>query len=188
MGLDITAYSRLDYIGHGEHTHEVGCCYTEDYTTRHIQAFAYDSFPHALVGIPSNPNIKLETGSSGDGFLDAGYFQVTNATETHQFQAGSYSGYNRWREHLGTCFGWKRDTEDPFMELIYFADNEGTILWKPARELLKDFEEGREKWRDYCLETFSDTAHPSSTYMIEKYEDWAHAFKLASDGGLVDFH
>jgi hypothetical protein len=189
MGLDIRAYSRLDYIGHGtdgQHDDE-DCCYTEDYSRRHIPAYAYDSFPHALEGIPGNPDIRRETGSSGDGFLNAGYFQVTSATETHGFPAGSYGGYNRWREHLGKCFGWSRDTEDPFMELIYFADNEGTILWKPARELLKDFEEGREKWLAYCT-TEGLTGSPYGMWYLEVYEDWAQACKLAADGGLLDFH
>lgn len=191
MGLDITAYSRLDYIGHHPEpgpNADPGCQYdAKTYDRRHIEAYAYSCFTHALEGIPGSPDIRTDE-PGPDQFISAGCFAMTAATETHNFQAGSYMGYSRWREALGRCFGWKRDTEDPFMELIYFADNEGTLLWKSARALLADFEAGRERWRDYCLSTFPDTDQVQCARYLEKYEDWAHACRLAADGGLIDFH
>lgn len=193
MGLGITAYSRLDYIGHhpGPKTPDgnegENCQYDEEtYDRLHLQAFAYSDFPHALQGIPGTPDIRGEA-FGWDSLISAGCFALTAGTETHSFEAGSYGGYDQWREHLGRCFGWSRDTEDPFFELIYFADNEGTLLWLPAKNLLADFEAGREKWRDYCVDIFSDQPYQPK-YYLEKYENWAHACELAADGGLVDFH
>lgn len=188
MGLAIAAYSRLDYIGHHPgKTEDRECEYDpKTFERRHIDAFAYECFPHALEGIPGSPEIR-RIESRPDSFLEVGCFAITPGTEAHTFGAGSYSGYNRWREHLGICFGWNRETTDPFMELIHFADNEGTLLWKAARELAGDFEAGREKWRDYVLGLPNVDPHRGS-WWIEVYEDWAHACRLAGDGGLIDFH
>ena len=65
-----------------------------------------------------------------------------------EFRAGSYSGYNEWRDHLARmavgmsakkiwASGWK----GPFVELINFPDNEGVIGPVVAAKLAKDFAE-----------------------------------------------
>src|SRR5688572_24973939 len=97
MGLDITAYSRLKHIG--KHEKDVALnegepgglddfCYYEG----HVQAFAYKGFEQSFRGIPILGEDR--------GFIVAGCYEVTDATKTHRFRAGSYGGFNRWRADL----------------------------------------------------------------------------------------
>lgn len=165
MGLDITAYSRLTAVG--KHVEE--WCEDED----HVHAFSYDDFAQSFRGIPI-----LSTGKFGDGstFLEGGCYAVTDDTKRHGFRAGSYGGYNRWRSNLQAQFNPDRDPEGPFYELIWFADNEGTIGPEAARDLLADF---REHAATYVL---------PSLWPSELYGDWTRACELAADAGLIGFH
>lgn len=160
MGLDITAYSRLEYVG--RHTEE----WCEDYE-HHVQAFAYAGFEASFRGIPIV--------GSERGFILGGCFEKTADTKTHGFRAGSYSGYNRWRADLADQFNPDADPDGPFYELIYFADNEGSIGPEAARDLLADFEQNADAYR-------------GDEWDRGKYDEWTKAFRLAADGGLVDFH
>ena len=186
MGLDITAYSHLTYVGHHpvERPDNNGLChlrYDADDNKFHVPAYAYDSFPHALLGIPEvkpSPYPDIVTG---------GCFEVTEKTESHGFQAGSYSGYNAWRGDLAERFNPYRDNgqpspEGPFYELIWFADNEGTIGELAAVSLLADFRQREAEYRAAHLGT------ERGDYFVEKYAGWLRACELAADGGLIDFH
>jgi hypothetical protein len=166
MGLDITAYSNLGAVG----KHTAGWCEDDN----HVVAIAYDSFPDSFRGIPV---LSTET-HSGATFLMGGCYALTDTTEMHGFQAGSYSGYNAWRADLQRQFNPDRDPAEPFYELIWFADNEGSIGPEAAADLLKDFEQHAAEYRpgDY------------GDYFREKYADWTRAFQLAAVGGLVRFH
>jgi hypothetical protein len=171
MGLDITAYSRLEPAG----KHTDNWCQDEN----HVQAYAYDTFPQSFRGIP----VLATEPINGTGFIWGGCYAHTDDTETHQFRAGSYGGYNQWRADLQEQFNPGTDPDGPFYELIYFADNEGCIGPDAAKDLLADFREHAEQynpghesegvWRERCF---------------EKYRDWTRAFELAADGGLVYFH
>lgn len=161
MGLDITAYSRLTHIG--KHGTEEWC---ED--ENHVQAYAYMTFPQSFRGIPVL--------SARGEFLEGGCYATTDGTKCHGFRAGSYGGYNTWRANLQDQFNPDRDPAGPFYELIWFADNEGTIGPEAARDLLADF---REHVEAYVL---------PSLWPTELYGDWTRAFELAADSGLVSFH
>lgn len=178
MGLDITAYSNLRYIGRhaGDEDQEHG--YNAEVT--HTEGYSYSDFPHALVG-----PYKVAQSADVDSFITVGCFEITEKTETHGFRAGSYSGYNRWRDELRMAFNPDTAVEVPFHKLICFADNEGTLLTSACRDLLVDFETHREQWRDHLVSRFDA---PQTKHYAELYEDWAHAFKLAAECGLVDFH
>lgn len=181
MGLDITAYSKLIYIGEHEFDTERNegepgpYCYYEN----HVQAYAYDAFPASFRGIPVL--------GQDNGCLRGGCFEYTDGTETHGFRPGSYGGYNAWRQDLAEQFnpapiigmreGMREPDPDlPFYELIWFADNEGTIGPEAAKDLLADFRAHAEAYR------------PRAPWFGEVYADWTRAFELAADGGLVDFH
>lgn len=179
MGLDITAYSHLRYIGHcpdrDEEDHEYD---PETLDRRHVEAYAYTAFPHALMGLP---NIRTLDGYSGSKFISAGCFEITEQTRTHRF-GGPYGAYNRWRRGLADQFNPYRESgppspEGPFYELIWFADNEGTICEPAATKLLENF-------RHYEAEYAA--AH--NEYDTARYRDWLRACELAADGGLIDFH
>lgn len=166
MGLDITAYSKLTAVG--QHSTS-DWCEDED----HVDAFAYASFPVSFRGIPV---LTTESTGSGESFLQGGCHAITDATETHSFHAGSYGGYNRWREGLRQQFNPGLKPDGPFYELIWFADNEGCIGPDAARDLLAEFRE------------HATTYVPRDDYDRSKYVDWTRAFELAADGGLVSFH
>jgi hypothetical protein len=114
------------------------------------------------------------------------------------FRAGSYSGYNEWREQLAKLAGypavlhrssWEKEqrarhaagawaaTEGPFWELINFSDCEGTIGPRVAFKLAKDFAEWQER-----ADAIDDD------YFKSKYAEWRRAFETAQDFGAVDFH
>ena len=176
MGLDITAYSHLKHVGphekdpalnEGEPGGPNAWCYYEN----HVEAFAYDCFPASYRGLPV---LRTER-----GFVFGGCYETTEETKMHSFCAGSYGGYNRWREALAEQFNapvGKPDPAKPFYELIWFSDNEGTIGPETAQDLLADFREHADVWRS-PFESHRDL-----------YNDWLRAFELAADGGLVRFH
>lgn len=106
------------------------------------------------------------------------------------FRAGSYSGYNRWREWLAQRVHgvmpsriWdhpKTYEGKPFFELIHFSDCEGAIGPKTSAKLAKDFEEHR---IEVCGNTTAGDGY------VELYEDFAKAFKRAAEtDGFVIFH
>jgi hypothetical protein len=169
MGLDITAYSHLTHVG--RHTDEDWC--EMEY---HVQAYAYSCFPQSFRGIPI---LATRASGSDEEFIEGGCYAWTEGTEKHGFRAGSYGGYNRWRADLQQQFNPDRDPDGPFYELIWFADNEGSIGPEAAKDLLVDFHEHASAyvppadWGDYGR---------------ERYADWTRAFELAAADGLVDFH
>jgi hypothetical protein len=171
MGLDITAYSQLRHVG----KHVEGWC--DDYE-HHVQAYAYDVFPQSFRGIPI-VSTKTQEGFMGGSFIEGGCFEITDETKTHSFRAGSYGGYNRWRADLQQQFNPDRDPDGPFYELIWFADNEGSIGPDAAKDLLADFREHADSYKSGD-EPFDWHRHA--------YEDWTRACELAADGGLIHFH
>lgn len=192
MGLDITSYSNLSYVGHCPDAEEDEHGYdTTTYEVRHVRAYAYTAFPHALAGVPNVEPMRDSWGK--DSFIDGGCFAVTGKTETHGFRAGSYGGYSQWRGELAALFNPYPPTADryeigqpnpegPFYQLLWFADNEGTLSELCAVQLLADF---RRHEVEYAAHQAED---PMGEYNVQRYRDWTRACELAADGGLIDFH
>jgi hypothetical protein len=160
MGLDITAYSHLRALG--RHTSE-WCTEKE-----HIAVYAYGWFPESFRGIP-----VLDR---DDELLHGGCYEMTAESSTYAFRAGSYTGYNLWRDQLRLQYNPETDPAGPFYELIWFADNEGSIGELAAAELLADFR------------AHEATYHAPEPWYRDKYVAWTGAFELATHGGLVRFH
>ena len=104
------------------------------------------------------------------------------------FRAGSYSGYNWWRDQLAQMAYrkpaervWAENTDGPFFELINFADNEGTIGPIACARLAEHFEAGRDTVRARLYDKVDG-------WDQQKYDEWARAFDLAANTGLVRFH
>ncbi len=169
MGLDITAYSKLTPVG----KHADDYCEDED----HVHAFAYSCFPESFRGIP----VLGEWAVSGTSFLEGGCYAVTDGTETLGFRAGSYTGYNQWRDDLRLQFNPDTLPDLPFYELIWFADNEGCIGPEAAADLLQDFRAMAASYRPP-----RETGYPE--YYTDKYRDWTRACELAAESGLIHFH
>lgn len=104
--------------------------------------------------------------------------------DSGSFRAGSYGGYNAWRDELATLAGFpsasqvweKADYDGPFEPLINFSDCEGIIGPETSARLARDFAEHQPK------------ADAIGGYFAEKYADWRAAFEAVAGNGFVDFH
>lgn len=104
-----------------------------------------------------------------------------------RFGAGSYGGYNQFRRSLANMLNttpeaiWENAAEwkdKPFYEIIDFADNEGSIDYEVAENLLSDFIEYKEK-AEFVL----------SNWEWEKYKDFMAALTLCVENkGVMVYH
>ena len=171
MGLDITAYRQLQPAPQAELDSDG---FPVD----------YDNFHHF------SENIIEWTEKNWPGRTAGVAPGVYCAAESDRFRAGSYSGYNWFRNHLAK-FAHGKDAEDlwdgeqtgPFVELINFADNEGVIGPIVSAKLAQDFAEFEPKAPDYAASIGVD-----GDYWLSSFTCWKRAFELAADGGAVDFH
>lgn len=112
------------------------------------------------------------------------------------FTAGSYGGYNEWRNELAKMVGntsaravWEDPQPGPFMELIDFSDCEGTIGTRISAKLAKDFLDNKDKAQEWAVKLAKRLHNPDEgNWFLTKYDQWYGAFKLASDRGAVKFH
>ncbi|PSE43969.1 hypothetical protein C7G91_04810 [Acinetobacter nosocomialis] len=135
------------------------------------------------------PSLNSHFPNHAKELIDGGFYTFE---EDYWFRAGSYSGYNNFREQLAKLAGypalegegnrhyhsngaWKA-TSGPFWELINFSDCEGVIGTAYSKKLLADFKQ------------FDEKAKELGEYFYESYSDWMTAFEFASDDGAVDFH
>lgn len=142
-----------------------------------------------LVELYVNPDYKQRAIGIIEGCAYA-------CTDTGGFRAGSYGGYNAWREELAKLAGykaidvgygssgkkhahsvWANPIDGPFMELINFSDCEGVIGHVVSAKLAKDFAEFQDKADSNISSLFTDT-----------YNNFRLAFEFASENGYVDFH
>jgi len=171
MGLDITYYSKLK---------KIDCAFDADGdpvgVSDWFQAYLNPDFPGRAGGIENKAVYSYE--------------------ESEGFRAGSYSGYNTWREELAKLAGypaitadrngikysrhdagaWK-ETRGPFWELICFSDCEGVIGAAVSAKLADDFAK---------FQTQADE-HPEE-WFHNLYAQWFKAFIAARDSGAVSFH
>jgi hypothetical protein len=181
MGLDITAYRKLTKV-------EVEL----DEDGHPADESVYDSHAIAWVngGRGQHDHLEHKAFYCYDGEFD--------------FRAGSYSGYNEWREalarfagyekseykdsfrgivkssHAATC--WDGETQGAFAEMIDFSDAEGCIGPVTSAKLAKDFAEHEERARTFVAWPDDDG------WFFRQYLEWKKAFEMASDDGMVQFH
>ena len=184
MGLDISAYRKLTKID---------------------VVFSYDGEPidpvtRESVDYDLHAYLNHDFPGRADDIDDR---CVYRAEESMGFRAGSYGGYNVWREELAKLAGYEglkvdrhnsgniqirhdagafEATEGPFWDLICFSDCEGVIGSVISSKLAKDFAEWdeRAKAHSYICD------QPSRFY--EVYQEWRKAFEMAADCGAVYFH
>lgn len=181
MGLDITAYEGISKLpchfnADGEPIDaETG--EELDWNT-YFQAHINSDFPKQAEGLEHQA--------------------VYSFSRSEGFRAGSYSGYNQWRERLAELAGypaadyakygettkrhdagaWKAD-EGPFHALINFSDCEGVIGPVVSAKLAKDFADFQDR---------ADAVMDHDGYWREKYASWRMAFEMAAKNGAVSFH
>lgn len=166
MGLDITAYQNVNLV-------EVLLTY-EDYEEKYDNEWEKYDYVHSCQDFPDRLP-PLEVGG------------VYTFEKKFWFRAGSYSGYNSWREELAAMALsvtpreiWNnpdRFSGMPFVELINFSDCEGHLGSEVCKKLLKDFD------------TFVAKAEQIEVdYFFELYQNWHKAFRMAANNGYIDFH
>lgn len=132
---------------------------------------------------------------SFSGLEEDAWYRMTEDSDIVEFRAGSYGGYNEWRNALALLGAGIRADEMwadpdkyqdyPFFLLINFADNEGSIGPNAASLLDMQFAVGRTEIDQKARAHFTDD-HEYEWFM-DKYDDWAEAFKLARENGMVYF-
>ena len=188
MGLDITAVSKLEPIDLPEGI-ELWSDEYYDWEDEQVSS-VWNLHPHSYFeeqfqGLKEGPHV---------------YFG-----DSYGHRAGSYSGYNQWRDWLARAAYGKRiedvwediDTGGyggPFAELVNFPDNEGTIGPVASKKLYRDFVLLEDDIMDE-IDSWYLKQHPTNTISLDdfkwfqsKYKDWKETFKIASDNGAVFFH
>lgn len=135
-----------------------------------------------------------------EGLEDQGFYKAENSM---RFSAGSYGGYNYWRDALARMVGYAPAPIEvipadevrfpyyhgaiaagsgPFFELIHFSDCHGTIGPVVSVKLARDFAEWEERARQY------EAANSNlAGFFFSQYQLWNKAFQMAANGGAVDF-
>lgn len=170
-GLDITAYKKLTIV----------------------PSPRFDS-----DGEPRGPHqVKLAPVEFEDRFSGLIAGKVYRYESAFEFRAGSYSGYNYWRNELAKLAGNKQTpyksfngkTElrydatvwtikrGAFWELIDFSDAEGVIGPVVCKRVYKDF----------LQHQVAASKHPDE-YFRASYQDWTKAFSMCANNGAIVFH
>lgn len=105
--------------------------------------------------------------------------------DTAYMRAGSYAGYNMWRDILIDFVKREQLPANTFEELIEFSDCEGLIGSFVSEKLYHDFADNRQLLDDFADGYFSD--NENRDWFVEKYDEWTEMFDLARDNGAVEF-
>lgn len=171
MGLDITVHTRVEPFDEADIPRVDGDFdWDWAYENGVDKAFCFQGFEQSLRPLVQDTWVR-------------------SVGKTWGFRAGSYGGYNAFREELSRlALGvepeevWQdpdRFRDRPFFELINFADNEGTIGSEAAADLHADFV----AYMPMAVERWTD-----DSYDFGKYTTWTKACRDAADGGMIDFH
>ena len=171
MGLDITAYKSIKKLGSCENYDDYEKQFDEYDTLYIVNSNKY--FPGMMSGIETNDVYSYE--------------------DMYDFRAGSYSGYNRWRELLcktmvGVLPSLVWGNKDcfkggPFIELINFTDCDGIIGPEMCKKLHKDFIDNKD-----TIDNRQDVGDDLEEYFERLYLEWCKAFEFASQDGCLVFN
>jgi hypothetical protein len=148
-----------------------------------IFAFSNIKWISEANGEPDIDHCKLF--ANGEYPLQNGGIQngIYSFDEKLVLRAGSYSGYNVWRDSLAKLASYSSADEvqrlnlkGPFSELINFSDCEGVICAEISAKLAKDFASYSSIACNYDSEDF-----------FALYQQWQKAFELAAQKGAVRF-
>jgi hypothetical protein len=188
MGLDIDYFKNPEFlIDHIDPDEDYGdkkfisrMGLSSDQSIVHV--FAYKGLAEHLAPFPLIERSPQESSK----IVYAGFY---TAIRIGRFHAGSYSGYNMFREQLcNQVLGihpetiWEHFDEyksEPFAWLINFADNEGCIGPEKCAILREDFASHTmpEKWNNPELNSWNE-------FFVKQWNNWNSCFQEAE---LVEF-
>jgi hypothetical protein len=126
-----------------------------------------------------------------------GLYEYTRSSRRHSFRAGSYSGYNWWRDQLcrfalgvPAADMWatpQRYRKQPFVELINFTDCDGRIGTQVSAKLSADFTSHASKARKFTPADDEMGEEGAAAYWLEVYQEFTTAFRLAAKNGALRF-
>lgn len=148
-------------------------------------------------GIPEGKNqIILSPSGFPERFQGLESGKVYKFKSNFEFRAGSYSGYNYWRNELAKLAGYEQSPytfngktelrydatawgqeKGPFWELINFSDAEGVIGPHVCKKIYKDF-----------VQYSNEAKQHADMYFRESYENWKKAFSMCAHNGAIAFH
>jgi len=185
MGLDISYYSNLKLSG--KQTGE-----ESDWEDHDVRIYNEKCFTYQLGSL-----------------IREHLYDTTPSSHYGGFRAGSYGGYNQWRNNLAKMAGyndaeevWQDETFDSFKVCNNRKDKldsiNGEIVEriKPFYELINFSDaEGsigpeiaKKLYEDFV--NFDEQAqnYTEEDWFYKLYEEWKEAFKIASENGAVLFH
>jgi hypothetical protein len=140
-----------------------------------------------------NPDFASHTSDYGlePGVVD--YIQTDEST-TESLRAGSYSGYNKFRNLLSLAvLGVKAETawenvntysDKPLWDIINFSDCEGAIDASTSEKLRGQFQSCRTVFEDYITKD-TDIGDMDTEHYMETYDGMIKCFALGSEDGVV---
>lgn len=212
MGLDCTAYQHAELLpdhpagpcGQDEDDPWESC-----YNQNHVQTFCYPDFERSMAGLVI-PAARFTLGKQE--FSGGSWYQCSGQEEGAHNSYGGHSFFRRmlcetilkmpWDGYLAhkgdeadpffegeppdtflAAVDFGRLADSPFFELLYFADNEGTIGPLAAAKLYKDFVEHEEAF----LASLVSGGHGDA--MEKQYwGQWKRMCEVAADTGLIVLH
>ena len=140
---------------------------------------------------PNHPSHRARLGG-----MKTGLYEYTSKSRKYSFRAGSYSGYNAWRNHL-SLFTLNAEAEEvwnaprsyrdqPFFELINFTDCDGRIGTSVAEKLAEDFTSHATRAKRFAS-TLTDPEDWSPDNWLEVYRDFTRGLRLAAKNGALTF-
>ncbi len=182
MGLDIAGFSHLRYVCRLPKQGE------DEQFEADLKAQGLD--PDEVVNL--YPNAASHAAQMGE--TEPGCYAKTERSEEHEFRAGSYSGYNQWREWLAQFAhgvpasvlwkSWSKFQGKPFVELIDFTDCDGRIGATVAAKLAADFKTHADRAKEFA----ATLGEGEGEYFLEVYADFTTALELAARNGALIFN
>jgi hypothetical protein len=180
MGLDVTAYRRLERVADWPEG-------VEDIDD--VARYDFDQGTYIWNG---RRVVEVHPWGQGDfpehHNLTPGLYAYADKTG---WRAGSYSGYNDWRDWLSrAALGVSAETVwrdfDRWRDrgaawLVNFSDCEGIIGAEVCARILADLRENESMIRE---QTFG----PEAEWHLAKLDAWLAGLEMAADGGMLDFH
>lgn len=175
MGLDITAYRKVEFVRELKRGEE-GDEEWPSLTSLHVNP----DFPAQADGLKRG---LYRVSGSFDRALAAEYGGEADPDQ-FKFCAGSYSGYSLWRSHLKTMVAGVTYRQTAFSEIINFSDCEGIIGPKTSAKLFKHFD----SWLREAAIYSSTLREDEGESFMSVYHNFKKAFEMAAEGGCVEFH
>lgn len=173
MGLDIIVYSKLEH--------------QRDERVEEVMESLFSPLGEEIIEIcEEEENLRCSD-------MAIGKWHRTDATQEAHFRAGSYSGYNQFRNLLAQAFHgvdaeaiWSDEDSfegTPFYEMINFSDCDGVFGPTDSAKLYQDFEAGDDDFVDFIGEHFEDD--DEGEHYLNVYREFKEGFRLAADEGIL---